>query len=271
MNSPIIYPEPIEQAIESIESWLDSLGQKNVLKSYSLSPRSLALLLLQKDPAIWRTLAQDFHQQQEAEILLTVAENQLEYPLDLAIAETRQKQARNLEAHTIKATKPATNSITEILHQLMVNPLTGFPILMLVLYFGVYKFVGEFGAGELVDRIEGFFEGQINPIVNHIVAQIIPWQPIQDLIGNDYGIITLGIRYATAIVLPIVATYFLMFSFLEDSGYLPRMSLMLDRLFKTIGLSGRAVIPMVLGLGCDTMHSNPTANFNPDRRNLFPF
>ena len=268
MSSQIIYPEPIEQAIASIESWLMSLGQSNILKQYSLSPRSLALLLLQKDPAIWSTLAQDHRQEQEIEILLTVAQNQLKYPVDLAIAEARQKQAHSLESLTIEATKPTASSFKETLHQLTVNPLTGFPVLMLVLYFGVYKFVGEFGAGELVDRIEGFFEGQINPVVNQIVPQIIPWQPIQDLIANDYGIITLGIRYATAIVLPIVATYFLMFSLLEDSGYLPRISLMLDRLFKKMGLSGRAVIPMVLGLGCDTMATMVTRTLETKRERL---
>ncbi|MEO0849487.1 MAG: nucleoside recognition domain-containing protein, partial [Cyanobacteria bacterium J06648_1] len=268
MTAQIIYPEPIEQAIALIESWLNSLGESNVLKQYSLSTRSLALLLLQKDSTLWETLAQDHKQQQEIEILLTVTQNKLQYPVDLAIAETRQKQARSLEVRTIQATKPATNSIKETLHRLTVDPLAGFPILVIILYFGVYKFVGEFGAGELVDRIEGFYEGQINPVVNQIVAQIIPWQPIQDLIANDYGIITLGIRYAVAIVLPIVATYFLMFSLLEDSGYLPRMSLMLDRLFKSIGLSGRAVIPMVLGLGCDTMATMVTRTLETKRERL---
>ncbi len=268
MTRQIIYPEPIEQAISAIESWLESLGKSNVLGQYSLSRRSLALLLLQKDPTLWQTLEQAPQKQQEIEILLTVAQNQLQYPLDLAIAETRQKQARDLEALTIQTTKPAANSFQETLHRLSVNPLTGFPILIVILYFGVYKFVGEFGAGELVDRIEGFFEGQINPVVNQITAQILPWQPLQDLIGNDYGIITLGIRYATAIVLPVVATYFLMFSLLEDSGYLPRMSLMLDRLFKSIGLSGRAVIPMVLGLGCDTMATMVTRTLETKRERL---
>ncbi|MGK7936074.1 MAG: nucleoside recognition domain-containing protein [Xenococcaceae cyanobacterium] len=268
MTNPIIYPEPIEQAIASLESWLKSIGERNILRQYSLSPRSLALLLLQKDPTIWQTLKQDDKQQQEVEILLTVAENQLQYPVDLAIAETREKQARNLAGITIQTNKPAANSTKEILHRLSVNPITGFPILMVILYFGVYKFVGEFGAGELVDRIEGFFEGQINPVVNQIVAQILPWQPLQDLVGNDYGIITLGIRYATAIVLPVVATYFLIFSFLEDSGYLHRMSLMLDRLFKSIGLSGRAVIPMVLGLGCDTMATMVTRTLETKRERL---
>ena len=65
--------------------------------------------------------------------------------------------------------------------------------------------------------------------------------------------ITLGIRYAIAIVLPIVGIFFLVFSFAEDTGYLPRIGAMLDGVFKKIGLSGRAVIPMILGLGCTTM------------------
>lgn len=268
MTTQLTYPEPIERAIASLEAWLQGLGENNLLSQYSRSPRSLALLLLQKDPTLWQTLANNPQQQQEVEILLTVAQNQLRYPLDLAIAETRQKQARALEEIAIQKSQATANATTEALHRLTVNPITGFPILMAILYFGVYKFVGEFGAGELVDRIEGFFEGQINPVVNRIAAQIFPWQPLQDLIGNDYGIITLGIRYATAIVLPIVATYFLMFSVLEDSGYLPRMSLMLDRLFKSIGLSGRAVIPMVLGLGCDTMATMVTRTLETRRERL---
>jgi ferrous iron transport protein B len=268
MTARIIYPEPIERAIASLEAWLHGLGESNLLRQYSRSPRSLALLLLQKDPTLWQTLAKNPQQQQEVEILLTVAQNQLQYPVDLAIAETRQKQARDLEQITIQKTQAAAKTTKETLHRLTVNPITGFPILIAILYFGIYKFVGEFGAGELVDRIEGFFEGQINPVVNQIVAQILPWQPLQDLIGNDYGIITLGIRYATAIVLPIVATYFLMFSLLEDSGYLPRMSLMLDRLFKSIGLSGRAVIPMFLGLGCDTMATMVTRTLETKRERL---
>ena len=79
------------------------------------------------------------------------------------------------------------------------------------------------------------------------------WHSIQTLIAFDYGIITLGLRYAVAIILPIVATFFLAFSLLEDSGYLPRLALLVDRLFKKIGLNGRAVIPITLGFGCDTM------------------
>ena len=70
---------------------------------------------------------------------------------------------------------------------------------------------------------------------------------------GQYGLLTMGVTYAVAIVLPVVATFFFVFSMLEDSGYLPRLAVMANRQLQTIGLNGKAVLPMVLGLGCDTM------------------
>jgi ferrous iron transport protein B len=63
----------------------------------------------------------------------------------------------------------------------------------------------------------------------------------------------MGITYALALILPIVTTFFLAFSILEDSGYLPRLAVLSNRLFRMIGLNGKAILPMVLGLGCVTM------------------
>ncbi len=63
----------------------------------------------------------------------------------------------------------------------------------------------------------------------------------------------MGLSYGVAIVLPIVTTFFIAFSVLEDSGYLPRLAVMVNKIFKRMGLNGKAVLPMVLGLGCDTM------------------
>ena len=54
-------------------------------------------------------------------------------------------------------------------------------------------------------------------------------------------------------MLPIVSFFFLFFGLLEDSGYLPRLTVMANRSFRLIGLNGKAVLPMVLGLGCSTM------------------
>ena len=59
-----------------------------------------------------------------------------------------------------------------------------------------------------------------------------------------------------------------MFSILEDSGYLPRLSLLMDRLFKTIGLSGRSIIPLILGLGCGTMATLVTRTLESKRERI---
>jgi ferrous iron transport protein B len=81
---------------------------------------------------------------------------------------------------------------------------------------------------------------------------------VHDFLVGDLGAVTMALAYALAIVLPIVATFFLAFSLLEDSGYLPRLSIMLNRIFRFMGLNGKAVLPMILGLGCATMATMTT-------------
>jgi ferrous iron transport protein B len=137
------------------------------------------------------------------------------------------------------------------------EPLTGLPILGLVLYL-TYLFVGVFGAQTLVGALEhGLFNGYINPAAT-AAAAYIPIPLVRDFLVGEFGLITMGLTYAMAIVLPVVATFFLVFGFLEDSGYIPRLAIFSDRLFRSMGLNGKAVLPMVLGLGCDTMATMTT-------------
>jgi ferrous iron transport protein B len=81
---------------------------------------------------------------------------------------------------------------------------------------------------------------------------------VHDFFVGEYGLITMALSYALAIVLPIVTAFFLLFSFLEDTGYLSRLAVMLNRTLRGMGLNGKAVLPMVLGLGCDTMAAMTT-------------
>ena len=137
------------------------------------------------------------------------------------------------------------------------QPLTGLPILALVLYL-TYLFVGFFGAQTLVGLIEEeLFGGVINPQAIALASHLpVAW--VRDFLVGEYGLITMGLAYAIGIVLPVVATFFLAFGFLEDSGYIPRLAIFSDRLFRAMGLNGKAVLPMVLGLGCDTMATMTT-------------
>jgi ferrous iron transport protein B len=174
--------------------------------------------------------------------------------------------------------------ITSILGTLTMHPVLAWPMLLVVLW-GIYKIVGEFGAGDCVDFIENKIFGSslemsggfdfkafipftnIEYVFTHVNFQGINYYlgllcqkfigadnfVFELLLGKDAGIIQVGVTYSIAIILPIVGFFFISFGFMEDSGYLPRLAVMLNRFFKILGLNGKAVLPMVLGLGCDTM------------------
>jgi ferrous iron transport protein B len=162
------------------------------------------------------------------------------------------------------AAEPGGRALSRRLGRLAVHPLWGWPVLALVL-LALYEVVGVFGAGTLVDLLEtGLFQGYINPWATALFA-IVPSAFVRDLFVGEYGVVTMGLSYGLAIVLPIVTTFFTVFALLEDSGYLPRLAVMSDRVFRLMGLNGKAVLPMVLGLGCDTM-ATLTTRILPTRK-----
>lgn len=237
---------------------------------YVLSRRALALLLLQQDEEIAALV-----QQREGEGFAAIASKVREiayqrresFHLDLSLE--RKEIVRKLIKDVFFAPEKRVVTWAERLSALSVRPLTGVPLLLIVLYFGLYKFVGDFGAGTVVDFLEGkLFEELFNPWIIGVVNSLVPWAIIRELIVGEYGIITLGVRYAVGIILPIVATFFIFFSFLEDTGYFPRLALLVDRVFKHFGMSGRAVIPMVLGFGCDTMATMVTRTLESKRERI---
>lgn len=76
---------------------------------------------------------------------------------------------------------------------------------------------------------------------------------IGNTIVGDYGLATLTVTYLLGLLMPLVIGFYLGLSLMEDSGYLPRLAVLVDRLMNKIGLNGRAIIPLILGLGCVTM------------------
>jgi len=243
----LIYDKETENAIMNLVS-----GLKH---EYGISKRSVALLLLQQDEDILDTVEKNEKENysQIKDIIDKFISGCKESPV-MTVSRVQQEKSEKILQRVISYDNSQTGKISSFINKITVNPFTGVPLLLLVLYFGLYKFVGVFGAGTLVDYIESeIFDRHVVPYVNSFINGLIPWKAVSDLFVNDYGIITLGIKYAIAIVLPVVGCFFLVFSIIEDSGYLPRISFLMDRVFKKIGLNGRAVIPMTLGFGCDTM------------------
>jgi ferrous iron transport protein B len=174
-------------------------------------------------------------------------------PVSSIIQRARLEVVETITSSTLVQGKAASNTFTQKLSHLTTHPVWGLPILALILY-GIYWFVGVFGAGTLVDFLEeDFFDGILNPWITDLVEGTIPVPVIADFLIGEYGLWTMGMTYALALILPIVTVFFLAFGVLEDSGYLPRLAALSNRFFRLLGLNGKAVLPMVLGLGCVTM------------------
>jgi ferrous iron transport protein B len=240
---PFRYSSLIEDSINRIAAELE--------KNYPIGQRAIALLLLQGDRCTLTRL--DRQQPFVLNTLYRCLDRFYEHP-EYSISKERQAFVDEILSETVRIRPTRRIRLSDRLGQLTREPVIGIPILLFVLYWGLYQFVGRFGAGFLVDYVDKvIFAGYISPLVEWMAREYIPWDWGQSLIVGSYGLFSLGIRYAVVIVLPIVGTFFLMFAVLEDSGYLPRLAMLVDRIFKKFGLNGRAIIPVTLGLGCGTM------------------
>ena len=237
----------------------------------SISPRTRATLLLQSDLREQERLVKEVGENTAATILEIVAATKakLNHSPHYYVTLSLRTHTGQLLEGCISLPNRVPARLRNLLNQFCTQPLTGYPMVFIVLYFGLYQFVGQFGAGTCVNFLENsIFRTHFLPWVIHLVDATHPWPPLRDLMVGEYGILTLGLRYAIAIIFPIVGAFFLFFATLEDSGYLPRLALLVDRGFKRIGLNGRAVIPIVLGFGCDTMATLVTRTLETTRERL---
>jgi ferrous iron transport protein B len=188
--------------------------------------------------------------------------------LPALLARERNAAADALAASVTRRTVQSSPLLAQRVGQAVVHPVWGVPILFAAL-FAVYEFVGVFGATTLVGLLEeNLFDGILNPAFTALIEGWLGDGWLSQLLVGQYGLWTMGMTYALALILPIVTTFFIAFGILEDSGYLPRLSVIANRLFALIGLNGRAVLPMVLGLGCVTMATLTTRILHSPRERL---
>ena len=234
-----------------------------------LAARGLAILYLGGDSEVAAWLAEQAGAAfPELAALRQQAEQRSKGKLATHLAHERTEAADALATSAIRRAAKSSPLLSQRLGQYVVDPLWGVPILLGVLYL-VYQFVGVFGATTLVGLLEkDLFEGILNPAFTDFMNATVnvPW--ITELLVGQYGLWTMGMTYALALILPIVSTFFFAFGILEDSGYLPRLTVIANRLFSLIGLNGRAVLPMVLGLGCVTMATLTTRILHSPRERM---
>jgi len=234
-----------------------------------LAARGLAILYMGGDSVVADWLAEHAGDNlAQIEALRQAASERAEGDLPALLARERTEAADALATSVIQRAIKSSPLLSQRMGQYVVHPVWGIPILLAVLY-AVYQFVGVFGATTLVGLMEkDLFEGILNPAFSDFVTATISPVWLQELLVGQYGLWTMGMTYALALILPIVSTFFFAFGILEDSGYLPRLTVIANRLFAMIGLNGRAVLPMVLGLGCVTMATLTTRILHSRRERL---
>ncbi|HOZ45582.1 MAG TPA: ferrous iron transporter B [Candidatus Hydrogenedentes bacterium] len=163
--------------------------------------------------------------------------------------------------NAVQAIEHRHHTFLEWLGDVSVRPTTGLPMAVgvLLLSFAVVRLVGETLIGYVFEPI---FDVAWRPLMDRLSDWIQPNAFIHDiLIGHlidgeidfvqSFGVLTTGLFVPITMVLPYIFSFYALLGFLEDIGYLPRLAVLLDTIMHRLGLHGWAIIPMLLGMGCN--------------------
>jgi len=208
----------------------------------------LLLLLGEKDIEEWVCVQYGDAICQDILQLTRYSRSRILSPLDRLIFKERNGWAESLiNAVSSRSTFTSTKFLEQC-GALSRHPLYGWFILGGIVYL-TYLLVGKLGAVVLVDYINVHL---LDPLTR-FVGTLIPWDFWRDFAVGDYGILTMGLANALGTVLPILTLFFLILNTLEDVGYIPNLCILSNRFFQKIGLSGKSILPIVLGFGCKTV------------------
>lgn len=137
----------------------------------------------------------------------------------------------------------------ERLSEWCIKPKTGIPILFLVLMLALGIIVGggkTLRSLLLLPLVNNYYI----PFITTLFEGFLPDNLLRNILIGEFGVLIKMIEWPFALILPYVLLFYIVFSFLEDSGYLPRLGVLMDGLFRKIGLPGNNIIPFILGYGC---------------------
>ncbi|MFA5559953.1 MAG: ferrous iron transporter B, partial [Methanofastidiosum sp.] len=217
-----------------------------------LGNRGKAIMAL-SDESFAERILKDKKKIGEVKEIIKKEKESISVPLFYYIREKRREETLHILRKVKNEEKILKTQLSEKLSNLTLNPVTGVPIFLGIVLL-LYQFVGYLGAQIMVEFLEEKVFGQIlNPILISLFDNYIHNDFISRMFIGEFGVITMALTYAIAIILPIVLTFFIAFGLLEDSGYFPRLAVMGNKPLKFLGLNGKAILPLILGCGCVTM------------------
>jgi ferrous iron transport protein B len=233
-----LFSRDVETAVAELEGNITD----DVAEDTSLPRRLLALKLLEQDEDLEGKIRSiDSTIMPETERLRNMISSSHGRPSDVVVSSERHSLAMNIFEHVAEVKHREKKSLRERLDRYIMHPYWGYLILVLML---VAFFYLVFGFGKFLEEpLLAWFEQLSTYLGEHLSHESLWFTILNGLIQGFSG----GI----GIVLPYLIPFLLGLSLLEDVGYLPRAAFLMDTIMHRMGLHGKAIIPFVLGYGCN--------------------
>jgi ferrous iron transport protein B len=255
---PLAQEECVDQAVAELAPALAKQdGDTNA--------RWLALKLLEGDPAVEALIANsdDERLRERAEQWVqhwrkAIAERSGE-DTDIHIADTRFGHAHALAGRVMHQRQRAGRTLSDAIDRVVLSRLWGIPLFLAVMYL-MFVFTINIG-GAFIDFFDGvasaLFVDGLGRLLTAMGAPELPRLLLADGIGGGLTVV--------ATFIPIIASLYIFLSALEDSGYMARAAFVMDRFMRSIGLPGKAFVPLIVGFGCNVPAVMATRTLENDR------
>ena len=222
-----------------------SLFVEDHAKTAGLPVRFAASKLIEGDELVKEQLALDANEMETIEHIVLQMEKERGLDRSAAIAEMRYSFIHKVCTATV--TKPAESrerARSEKIDRILTGKFTAIPIFILIMGLVFWLTFNVIGAGlqTLLEKLIDLLTGALDVALTNADVNVI----LHDLIIKG---ICQGVGSVLSF-LPIIVTLFFFLSILEDSGYIARVAFFMDKLLRKLGLSGRSIVPMLIGFGC---------------------
>lgn len=233
------YGKHIEATISQIESHLTS--STSIDKQLA---RFISIQFLLENPKIHEFL--DDAVLKEITLLRQNLSEELDNSIRDKIQATRNTYIDNILKDTVEYPDEERQYFTHRIDRILTNKYLGIPIFLIIMWL-IFHVTFTWIGTPISDALDEFLGGTFTDTVSNLMDKLglVPF--LQDLI-NDGIIAGVG---AVLVFVPQILVLFFFISLLEDSGYMSRIAILMDRIMEYFGLSGKSFIPMIIGFGCN--------------------
>ena len=246
---------PVHRCIHSVSHVIEDHARR-----VGISSRFAATKLIEGDGQITEMLELDDNEKELLEHSIIEMEQESGLDRNAALADMRYTFIESVVADTvIKAVESPEHARSVKIDRILTGRFTAIPVfigIMLVIFFLTFNVIGSFLSDLLalgIDNLTALVDRALtsyglNPVVHSLV--------IDGIFAGVGSVLSF---------LPIIVTLFFFLSILEDTGYMARIAFVMDKLLRKIGLSGRSIVPMLIGFGCTVPAVMATRTLSSDR------